>query len=130
MRYCHFADQPTSNSQQISNLVGANLVARDRLLRILEIIKLLGFAETQPDFAKRFLNISNSHLKWFLTGRIREFNTNTLDRFQAKLNIGSETTAYELQNACSRIEWLIASTRNDLMQLAQAHFNEFRQKLA
>ena len=127
MRYGQFADQPSSQSRRISKLVAANLVARDRLLRIIEIIKLLGFADTHGEFARRFLSVN---LQYFLRGLNKHLDPWVLDHLQAKIDIGSNTTAHEIQIARSRNERLIASTRNDLMQLVQVHYNEVRQKLA
>ncbi|MEP0942003.1 MAG: hypothetical protein ABJH63_15285 [Rhizobiaceae bacterium] len=130
MRYSQYAAQPTRQFRNLSNLVGSNLIARDRVLRIAEILQFLGFAENLEDVGSRFLNFDEINFHGFLAGRVWRLTTQQLDRLQTKLNIGSETTAYELQLAGNRTDWLVASSRNDLMQLAQNHFNEFREKLA
>ena len=130
MRYRQIVNQPSSQSCRISKMAAANNIARDRLLCIIEIIKLLGFADTQAEFARRFLNVSDVDLQYFLSGMTRHLDKVELDHMQAKLNIGSETIAGEVQAAIGRDLWLMASARNDLMQIAQGHFNELSRKLA
>ena len=101
--------QPSWKNYGKSNLVGASLLVRDRLLRIYEIVSVLGYADTLEIFADRFLDLGLKSVEWFLAGHAGTLNPNTVDylqsklvmcaiRWQAKLQMLPILTSSEVQN--------------------------------
>ncbi|PCI02592.1 MAG: hypothetical protein COB78_12725 [Hyphomicrobiales bacterium] len=129
MRFSDYAVQPSWKNHKKSNLVGANLIARDRLLRIYEIVSVLGYADTLEIFADRFLNLELKSVEWFLAGHTRKLNPNTVDYLQSKLVMVRNTTADEVANAADIDQFNRAKSLYNLVQLAFDYLDEFRKKL-
>ena len=129
MRHHEYVDQPSYKPQNSANLVGRNLVARDRLLRISEIMTVLGFADTLDQFADRFLGISKFDLDEFLSGDRRELPYSAIERLKWKLDIVHNTVADEIAGSSNKFELWPAQSRYNQVQTAHLHFEELTEKL-
>lgn len=129
MRYSDYAVQPSRKNYRKSNLVGASLIARDRLLRIFEIVSVLGFAETLEKFADRFLNLGLKSVEWFLAGHARKLSSPTIGHLNSKLVMVRNTIADEVASVADIDQFNRAKSLHNLVQLAFDYLDEFREKL-
>lgn len=121
--------KPSWKNHRKLNLVGANLIARDRFLRIYEIVSVLGFADALEKFADRFLNLGLKSVEWFLAGHARKLRPSTIDYLQSKLTMVHNTIADEIANAGDIRQFRGAKSRYNLVQIAFVHLDEFKEKL-
>ncbi len=112
------------------NSIGLNLIQRDRLLRIAEIMSILEFAPSLNDFAELFLGISDDQLSDYLAGRTGNLPVKTMRRLRYKLEISHDTCADEIAKASDKYELWAAQVRYNLIQTAFVHLDEIDKKLA
>ena len=130
MRHAQYADQPISAYKEVSYLVELEPTVGEPLREISDILQHLGFATGHADFCSRSLNIDVEDLGLISGPSHILLSELSLDQFQAKLNIASETTAEDMQTAADDPNKHAIFLRNELMKLAQTYFNKFRKKLA
>lgn len=126
MRFSDYAVQPSWKNHTKPNLVGANLITRDRLLRIQEIVSVLGYADTLEIFADRFLNLELKSVEWFLAGHTRKLSPTTIDYLQSKLVMVRNTIADEVANAADIDQFRRAKSLYNLVHLAFDYLDELR----
>ena len=98
-----------------------NLLIRDRLVRIANIVTVLGFAETEEQFAIRFLDLSKREFSDFVSGKVPFLKTHVKDTLARKLQICANTIADE-KESCETIgqHWM-QHCRASLIEQAEYH---------
>lgn len=144
MRYLEICDARTNehvggNSQsqhpliwqddKVADPIRLNLVVRDRLLRIAEIMKALGFASTLDKFADRFLAMSGDQLTAYLSRRVSKLPICAIATLRSKLDIVHNTCADEIANSSNERERRVAEFRDNLIQSAYVFYDAINRYL-
>ncbi|MEP5178347.1 MAG: hypothetical protein ABJQ85_02135 [Rhizobiaceae bacterium] len=104
-------------------MANVQTVARENLLRIAEILTLLGFLHTPRYFAEFHLGLDQQHVDWFVRGNLQMIQLGTVRHLRDKLSFVHEVLAQEVADAADIHELWLAQARYNLLQTAFAHLN-------
>ncbi|MEP1261326.1 MAG: hypothetical protein ABJM17_19580 [Rhizobiaceae bacterium] len=123
MRYSDYVGEPNCASSPRDDYCDEQIVARENLLRIAEILTLLGFLHTPRYFAEFHLGLGPKHVEWFVRGNLRVIQPHTVRHLREKLSWIHEVLAQEVANATDTDELWLAQARYNLLQTAIACLN-------
>ena len=120
MRYAQISTQPNWKRKNRINLVGQQPVERQKLLRVAELLTLLGFLHSVEYFADFHLGLELDEAKRFVHGETHWVDASTVEHLRLKLNAVHDVLATQLADADEHERWL-AQCRYNLLQIAYAH---------
>jgi hypothetical protein len=123
MRYEQIKANTIDRSSDTAEFIDEHPVPRDRILRIAEILTLLGFLHTPRYFAEFHLGLDQQHVDWFVRGNLRMIQPETARHLREKLSSVREVLAQEVADAADIHELWIAQARYNLLQTAFAHLD-------
>ena len=121
MRYAQISTQPSWKRKKRINLVGQQPVERQKLLRVAEVLTLLGFLHSVESFADFHLGLEPFEAKMFVHGETHWVEPSTVEHLRLKLNAVHNILARQLADADGEHERWLAQCRYNLLQIAYAH---------
>ena len=121
MRYAQISTQPNWKRKNRINLVGQQPVERQKLLRVAELLTLLGFLHSVEYFADFHLGLEPDEAAKFVLGETHWVEPSVVEHLRLKLNAVHDVLARELADADDEQQRWFAQSRYNLMQIAYAH---------
>ena len=120
MRYAQISNQPSWRRKKRINLVQQQPMERQKLLRVAEVLTLLGFLHSVEYFADFHLGLEPNEAKRFVHGETHWAEPSVVEYLRLKLNAVHDVLARQLAEADDNERWL-AQCRYNLLQIAFAH---------
>ena len=121
MRYAQISTQPSWKRKKRVNLIGQQPVERQKLLRVAEVLTLLGFLHSVEYFADFHLALEPDEAQRFVHGETHWVEPSVVEHLRLKLNAVHDVLAKELANSDDEHERWLAQCRYNLLQIAYAH---------
>lgn len=102
-------------------MVGQQPVERQKLLRVAEVLTLLGFLHSVKHFADFHLGLEPDEAKRFVHSETHWVEPSVVEHLRLKLNAVHDVLARELADADDEHQRWLAQCRYNLLQIAFAH---------
>jgi hypothetical protein len=93
-------------------------VKREDILRVAEVLTMLGFVHTPRYFAEFHLGLSPQFAEWFVKGNLKMAQPDVVQHLRDKLNAVHTVLAREVADAKDVWELWVAQSRYNLLQTA------------
>ena len=121
MRLHEYQGQPSWKENNCVNLVDDHPIDIGKIMRIGEILVLLGFLHSRAYFGEFHLGFDPTGVELFVRGELDDVQPHTVHHLRLKLNAVHNMLASEIADAKDVDELWKAQARYNLLQTAFAH---------
>ena len=122
MRLYEYENQPSCD-HQCTDLIDDHPVEIGKIMRIGEILLLLGFLHTRAYFGEFHLGFDPIGVQLFVRSELDDVQPHTVHHLRLKLNAVHNVLASEIADASDVDELWMAQARYNLLQTAFAHLD-------